>query len=200
MNTELTKLEVARRQLGTALALFLEDKDPVAVHVLTCGGGEIADRLAEVAGAEPFETHVLATFPEMNKGKLAVLRKKHWNALKHATTHNGKDRNDAELLGTFSDETNDHHLFIGWYDFANAGGRLPIEAQAFQAWYFAKHPDKLSDGFDPANFTSLFPGLTQVDRSQQKARLRRVIQRYRRHRDIMADSKTDPRPLILGPF
>jgi hypothetical protein len=76
VNAELTKLEVARRQLGTALALFLDNKDPVAVHVLTCGGGEIAQRLAEVAGTESFETHVLATFPDLDKGKLAMLRKK----------------------------------------------------------------------------------------------------------------------------
>jgi hypothetical protein len=199
VNAELTKLEVARRQLGTALALFLDNKDPVAVHVLTCGGGEIAQRLAEVAGTESFETHMLATFPDLDKGKLAMLRKKYWNALKHATTHNGKDRDDAKILGAFSDEANDHHLFIGWCDFANAKGRLPIEAQAFQAWYFAKHPDKLSDGVDPANFSHLFPGLAELDRSQQKARLRRVIQSYRRRRHIMTDARTDPRPLVLGP-
>lgn len=200
MNAELTKLEVARRQLGTALALFLDNKDPVAVHVLTCGGGEIAQRLAEVAGTESFETHVLATFPGLDKGKLAVLRKKYWNALKHATTRNGKDRDDDEILGAFSDEANDHHLFIGWYDFANASGRLPIEAQAFQAWYFAKHPDKLRDGVDPVDFSRLFPGLAELERSQQKARLRRVIQRYRRCRDIIADPRTDQRPLVLGPI
>jgi hypothetical protein len=119
--------------------------------------------------------------------------------LKHAKTHNGKDRDDDEILGVFSDEANDHHLFIGWYDFANASGRLPIEAQAFQAWYFAKHPDKLSDGVDPANFSHLFPGLAELDRSQQKARLRRAIQSYRHRRHIMTDPLTDPRPLVLGP-
>ena len=200
MNAKLTKLEVARRQLGTALALFLDNKDPVAVHVLACGGGEIAHRLAEVAGAEPFEAHVLANFPELGKAKLAELRKKYWNALKHATTHNGKDRDDTEILGAFSDEANDDHLFWGWYDFANASGRLPIEAQAFQAWYFAKHPDKLRDGVDPVDFSRLFPGLAELERSQQKARLRRVIQRYRRCRDIIADPHTDQRPLLLGPI
>jgi hypothetical protein len=33
----LDKLEVVRRQLGTALALFLNDHDPVSVHVLASG-------------------------------------------------------------------------------------------------------------------------------------------------------------------
>jgi hypothetical protein len=183
VNAELTKLEVARRQLGTALALFLDNKDPVAVHVLACGGGEIAHRLSEVAGAEPFEAHLLANFPELGKAKLAKLRTKYWNALKHATTHNGEDRDDTEILGVFSDEANDDHLFWGWL---------------FQEWYFAKHPDKLSDGVDPANFSHLFPGLAELERSQQKARLRRAIQSYRRRRHIMTDPQTDPRPLVLG--
>ena len=198
MNAELTKLEVARRQLGTALALFLDNKDPVAVHVLACGGGEIAHRLAEVAGAEPFEAHLLANFPELGKAKLAKLRTKYWNALKHATTHKGEDRDDTEILGVFSDEANDDHLFWGWYDFANARESLPIEARLFQEWYFAKHPDKLSDGVDPANFSHLFPGLAELKRSQQKVRLRRAIQSYRRRRHIMTDPQTDPRPLVLG--
>lgn len=33
------KAAVARRQLGTALALFLDDSDPISVHCLACGGG-----------------------------------------------------------------------------------------------------------------------------------------------------------------
>lgn len=50
----LDKNEVARRQLGTALALFIEDFDPVSVHTLACAGGEVAEHLARKAGAEPF--------------------------------------------------------------------------------------------------------------------------------------------------
>jgi hypothetical protein len=200
VSAELTKREVARRQLGAALALFLDNKDPVAVHVLARGGGEIAHRLAEIAGADTFEAHILATFSEFDQRKLAELRNKYWNAFKHATTHNGKDRNDAEILGTFSDEANDDHLFFGWYDFANTGASWPIEAQVFQVWYFAKRADRLSDAVDLANLSVLFPELSKLDRSKQKARLRSAIQRYRRRRDIMGDRRIDPRPLVLGPF
>jgi hypothetical protein len=39
------KTEIARRQLGTALALFIEDRDPVSVHTLACAGCEIAEYL-----------------------------------------------------------------------------------------------------------------------------------------------------------
>ena len=39
---------------------------------------------------------------------------------------------------------NDHALFFDWYDYVLATKTMPIEAQAFQAWYFALYPDKLN--------------------------------------------------------
>jgi hypothetical protein len=55
---KLDKTEIARRQLGTALALFLEDTDPVSVHALACAGCEIAEYLTRKAGEEPFSIDV----------------------------------------------------------------------------------------------------------------------------------------------
>jgi hypothetical protein len=56
------KADIARRQLGTALALFLDDADSVSVHTLACAGSEIAEHLTRKAGAEPFSGHALASF------------------------------------------------------------------------------------------------------------------------------------------
>ncbi len=195
----LTKIEVARRQLGTALALFLADQDPVSVHALACGGGEIAHRLAELAGAEPFVAHVEATFPDMERRTIWGLRTRYWNPIKHATNKSGADRADDELLAAFTDEVNDHHLLIGWYDYGAASGALPIEAQAFQTWYFAKHPDKLSGAQDPLNFTAHFPGILTMERAEQKAALRQKIAVARTLPEVMDDPRTDRRPLILPP-
>ena len=60
----LDKIQIARRQLGTALALFIDDRDPVSVHTLACAGGEVAEHLTRKAGAEPFVSHALATFTD----------------------------------------------------------------------------------------------------------------------------------------
>jgi hypothetical protein len=51
---KLDKAQIARRQLGTALALFIEDLDPVSVHTLACAGGEIAEYAQ--SGSERSET------------------------------------------------------------------------------------------------------------------------------------------------
>ena len=191
------KAAVARRQLGTALSLFLADEDPVSVHCLACGGGEIADFLAKEAGKMPFSQHALETNPDMKIGELQILRNKYWNAMKHALTLNGKVRSDDELLTRFDDEQNDHVLFVGWYDYASAVGCLPVEVQAFQVWYFANFPEKLTEEFPAADFENMFPGIRTMRRSEKKRVLRQKIAYAKRQISIMQDPRTERRKLIL---
>jgi hypothetical protein len=194
---DLDKAQVARRHLGTALALFLDDLDPVSVHTLACAGCEVAEHLTRKAGAEPFSTHALATFPDLDLRKIRQLQNQYWNAFKHATTRDGIERADEELLARFDDETNNHTLFIGWYDYMLAAGTLPPEAQVFQAWYFALYPDKLNSDVDPIPFERVFPNLKEKSAPDRKKILREVIASARSDPALMADPKTDARPLIL---
>ena len=166
---KLDKTEIARRQLGTALALFLEDSDPVSVHTLACAGCEIAEYLTDKAGEKPFSTHALATFLDLKIGEIRQLQNQYWNAFKHARTRGGIEREDRELLERFGDEVNDHTLLIGWHDYQQAVGTLPIEAQIFQAWYFALYPEKLNPGVDTTTHQRLFPVLPSKSRADQKS-------------------------------
>jgi hypothetical protein len=190
----LNKMEIARRHLGTALALFLDDLDPVAVQTLACSGSEIAEHLSKVAGEEPFSKLVMEEFPDLDKKKLQGLRNKYWNAFKHATTHQGVERDDSVIFSQFSDEKNDHTLFLGWYDYMMATSSFPIAASVFQIWYFAKYP--------AADLTAeavhLFGDLRNVSRGDAKARMREVIRRFSEDPEIVQDSRTDRRPLMMG--
>jgi hypothetical protein len=190
------KAELARRQLGASLQLFLDDLDPVAVHCLACGGAELSDFLATGQGRGSFLQHALNTSPTLKSGEIVRLRNQYWNAMKHATARDGQVRDDKLLLEAFDDERNDHVLFIGWYDYSTAVGVLPIEAQVFQAWYFAKHPDKLADGVSDEPYMDLFPSLNGKDRAAQKRELVRVIGWARTQSDEMSDPRTDPHPLM----
>lgn len=192
------KLEIARRQLGTALALFLEDSDPVSVHCLACGGGEVAETLTRRAGEEPFAAHALGVVPDLTARSLREMRNRYWNAFKHALDHSGMERQDEYTIAQFDDEKNDYVLFVGWYDLALATGKMPIEAQAFQAWYFARFPEKLAEECDPAVYEVLFPSLSLLSRTDQKARLREAIAEARLNANVMQDDKTDCRPLFLS--
>jgi hypothetical protein len=78
------KVEIARHQLGTALAMFLEDVNPVAVHCLAAGGCEVLEYYAEKAGGKPFISHMLSANPSFDKKKLHRLQREYWNAFKDA--------------------------------------------------------------------------------------------------------------------
>jgi hypothetical protein len=116
---------------------------------------------------------------------------------KHATTLDGEDRADQELLNRFDDEINNHMLFIGWYDYANATGKLPIEAQVFQVWYFALYLDKLNRDVDRRPYMNTFPELNTQSPSMRKEALRRKIASSLTDLNLMRDPQTDGRPLIL---
>jgi DNA invertase Pin-like site-specific DNA recombinase len=198
--TMLTKLEVARRQLGTAFDLFIRDRDPVSVQSLACGAGEILDVLAEQAGTEPFSTHILATRPDLDMVKIRQIRNQFWNAFKHATTHKGEPRDDAMLLNAFSDEQNDGALFIGWHDYGQVAGRLPISAQVFQVWYqvLADAEKRMNPDVDMIGAHRVFPGLVELSRKDQKRRLTRAIEKYKDDKKLLCDAKTETQPLVFN--
>ena len=134
----------------------------------------------------------------MNVAEIKRLRNRYWNAFKHALGRDGLERQDEELLAAFSDTQNDHALFIGWYDYAVAVGILPIEAQAFRVWYYTKYPEKMRSPFEVTLLDEILAGMKTDDRFAQKQVLRKLIDFARRTDGVLADPKTDPRPLILG--
>jgi hypothetical protein len=66
LGMNLDRAEVSRRQLGTALSLFLDDQDAVSVHTLACAGSEIAEHLMRIADQKPFSTHALQSIPDLD--------------------------------------------------------------------------------------------------------------------------------------
>jgi hypothetical protein len=111
------EIKLDKIKVATALALFIDDLDPVSVHTLACAGGEVAEHLTHKAGAKPFSSHALATFPDLEIKDIRRLQRQFWNAFKHATTRDGKERDDdRKLLERFNDLQNDHTLFVGWSD------------------------------------------------------------------------------------
>ena len=193
------KIESARRQLGTALALFLDDRDPVSVHCLAGGGCELIEHYAKKAGTEPVTTHMLKTNPDMNIKKLRRVQRQYWTGFKHAThQHSGMERDDDDLLSQFTDEQNDSALFIGWYDYAQATKKMPVEAQVHQVWYVALHPDKLNPKFSKEPYEATFPDLQTKPRAEQKRMLNEFIERARAEKEVMGDPRTDTRGLMLS--
>lgn len=167
----LTKLDVARHQLGTALDLFIRDRDPISVQCLACGGGEIIDQIGKLHDIRTLSTHMLETVPDLDLPKLRGLQPQYWNAFKHLEDRTGKQRDDAETLASFDDSKNDAALFVGWWDYYAVTGRLPLPVQVFQIWWYALNEEKLTLGTDLATIRSTFPKIVACDRTERKRRL-----------------------------
>jgi len=190
------KVQLARAQLGTALDLYIRDKDPVSVHVLACGGCELIEGIAEKAGHSTLSTHILETHPDIDMKGIRLLRNQYWNAMKHFYAHDRKtERDDYELMASFSDSQNDMPLFMGWFDYVQVTGKLPIAVQVFQVWWYALYEEKLVEDADKRAIRSLFPDIADKDRAEQKRRLRRAIEKYRDRSDLLQDPRTERDPL-----
>ena len=137
----------------------------------------------------------------MTDANFQAVRNKYWNAFKHSTTRGGVDRDDSELLNTFSERENEERLFIGWSDYGTSGAPLPVEAQVYTTWFLALDFSKFAPDIDPQFLRDLaqeFPGLSDLPSDRRKRRLRQSIERWRKDRRGKNDPRTDPRPLMLG--
>ena len=75
--------------------------------------------------------------------------------------------------------------------------RRPVKAQAHQAWYIARYPEKLHPERSVEIYEQMFPGVRALPRSEQKRRLKETIEDARANPAIMKNPGTDARPLIL---
>jgi hypothetical protein len=137
--------------------------------------------------------------PETDIAKLKRLQRQYWNAFKHATKLGspGVERDDDGHLRQFTDEKNDLALVIGWSDYHRATGKIPIEAQAQQVWYFALHPEKHSNSEIADKSEIVFPNLQSKSRAEQKRLLNDCIERARTNNSIMSHLATEQGPLLI---
>lgn len=85
---------------------------------------------------------------------------------------------------------NDAFLCIAWWDYLSCQKKLPVAAQVFQVWY-ALYEEKLSPDADLPRIRTEFPDIRGQDRAEQKRRLRRSIEKYRRDKALLADPATE---------
>jgi hypothetical protein len=80
----ITKLEAAEREIVTAIQLFFEGGDQIAVHVLAAAARTITSILCEKRGIKSFLDDVKDQFPEQPKRDLYRMMTRHANFFKHA--------------------------------------------------------------------------------------------------------------------
>ena len=185
------KLEVARRQLGMATSLFIDNLDAVSVHTLACAAREIFERVCSKHGS-PSILENIAVSSDVSVEHLRKLANQYARALKHFKP----DRDDTDLLACFSDQQNDFILFIAWSDYRRLTGAMPVEAQALYSWVEAMYPHKMSIARDFSGLPSLL-GVASIDRDQQKRRLQETVELARSMTQLTDHPETERRALIV---
>jgi hypothetical protein len=169
-----TKIDVAEAHIRTAVKLFFDDAHPIPIHLLACSAREILTKLGGKMGVATILDDV-ASARGATTGEVEKKAREFVNFMKHA------DRDPAATLTNFSDRDNDPVLFFACQDFGRVAGGMPIEAQVYEAWFFATVVKQVSRGGVKwqrivKNCIKRFPGVRSASRADQKRIGRRVLE------------------------
>lgn len=187
LSGELTKADVAKRQLVTAIRLFFEDADPVSVYTLAANAWEIIDTLCTLSGVDSAsnQSREHAAGRDLKRD---YINSPYRNFFKHA------DRDPDGTLTGFDDGKNDALLFLAAEDYLRLNSESPLELQVYQMWYLTINREKIAPGaldeVMPA-IVSVFPKLREQSRDKQKARGRAVLEDSRQELESIADPRVD---------
>lgn len=183
----LTKIDVARRQLVTAIRLLFDDRDPVSVFSLAANAQEILSTLCERRGVLSLRASIAAPTGMKSDQLQTQLINPARNFFKHA------DRDPDSVWRDFTDSDCDHILLIPSIDFVMLERKSPIEAQVFVTWYAALYPEKIPQNTDWSNAAAKhFSGIRDAQRSDQKRAASTLIAAALRKPGLMAHPETDP--------
>jgi hypothetical protein len=183
----ISKLDVARRQLVTALRLFFDGRDPVSICTLAHAAREVLEALCRHRQLPAFMDKIVEDNDTTLKDTRRIANYGR-NFFKHA------NEDPEATLDDFYDGRNDGVLFVAIQDLKTlCNNRLPIEAQAFEAWFAAAFPDKLAPGTENyvTGLENLYPEFRSKSRDELKLMTRDLIQNALNDESVMLDPKTD---------
>jgi hypothetical protein len=189
MAIPLTKVDVARRQLVTAITLFFNGGDSVSVLSLAANAWEVIDALCMRAGVASMSAQTRTYMAPGKDLKKDYINSPFRNFFKHA------DRDPDAVLQDLDDSVVEGILFLAVEDYIRMHGRSPIELQAFQLWYLACHTekvagDKLDEVLDAV--AGMFPKIETLTRDEQIAMGRDALASALRNTDLLNDPRTEP--------
>ena len=188
MATNLTKLDVARRQLAVAIRLFFDGRDPVSVHTLASNAWEIVDVLCRKRGVDSISEQTRENIPYGKDLKRDFINKPYRNFFKHA------DNDPDGTVEGFSDRMNDDILFLVVDDLIRLKQPTLYECQVFQIWYLAVYEEKLSTEGRKRfllDIREALPGIRQLPRSEQKGMGRELLHNSCNDKQSLADPGID---------
>ena len=128
-----SKLDAARRQLSTAISLFLREQDTVSTHTLTAAGHQILRNLAKLRGISSLIKDNPHVRPERRAEFIAAVNEAE-NFFKHA------DR-DPDAVLEFRPAQTEYLLQDAVLLYHQLAGRHFYNGTVYLIWFIARHPD-----------------------------------------------------------
>lgn len=138
MGVCLTKNDVARRQIETAIELLFEGRDPVSVHTVANAAGRIVRDLCENKGT-PLWGSFKKMIPAGKQGEFFKALGKAAAFFRHA------DHDAEQSLDEVKDELNDAMIFLAIWCYVDLGNAPTKPMRAFLIWFTTLYPDLLLD-------------------------------------------------------
>lgn len=188
MKDVLTKIDVARKQLTTAINLLFDEGDLVPIYSLATNAWEIIDALCTKEGVESLSSQTRENIKDLRDLKSDFINSPYRNFFKHA------DRDANNVLPALQSDQVDSILYLAVEDYLRLLKKSPIEIQVFQLWYLALNITKVSSSkFDliKSNTESIFPNIEKLSRSQQLSIGKSVLIEAYANDDLMTDPQTE---------
>lgn len=136
VQSQVSKLDVARRQLETAIRLFFYEGDFVSIHTLAAASFNVLHDLTHQAGEQKksMRDDVLAYVKEDKKRWFVQELRKPENFMKHA------DRDASETLA-FDPQISELFLIDAVRCYWSITGEKTLLTQAYFLWFMIEHPD-----------------------------------------------------------
>lgn len=184
----LSKIDVARRQLETAIRLFFARSDPVSVFTLGANAWEVIDALCTRRGIESISKESREHVPAEKDLKRDYVNSPFRNFFKHA------NRDPDEYLEDFDEWRCDGVLFLAVEDYIRLMQKSPVEFQVFQLWYLSVYVEKVAgDALERVLEATeqLFPNIRDLPREDQVLAGARALEKARANPSIISDPRTE---------
>jgi len=188
MNISLTKIDVARRQLITAIRLLFDGEDTVSVFSLAANAWEVIDALCNKEGIDSLSSQTREHLPKEKDLKYDYINSPYRNFFKHA------DRDPEAILPSFNESNVDSLLLLAVEDYLRLLKKSPIEFQVFQLWYFAINVEKISSDALSEVLESIefaFPRIRDLPRKERLAMGRSVLEHAKTDQELLNDKHTE---------
>lgn len=188
MEPALTKIDVVRRQLVTAIRLLFDEGDTVSIFSLAANSWEVIDALCNKAEVLSLSNETRDHLQSGKDLKFNYINYPHRNFFKHA------DRDPDAVSPPLKDSDVDSLIFLAVEDYLRLLKKSPIEFQVFQLWFMSIYTDKISTealGKILIAADSFFPNIVSLNRADRLAMGKKALADAKMDLALLNDPHTE---------